>query len=137
MTTPHSIIDLDSLLDDLRLGVRYAARVGVLSDRAILSTLDAAEAAIAANQRPDVFALTTALNEIAALIAPMTIADLYFKRDPFLPESQRKSGVMQMALMLFALTVLATIGDYMHSLQREQEALSAIEKIRDLRHRRN
>lgn len=133
MTTPQSIIDLDSLLGDLRLAVRYAARVGVLSDRAILSTLDTAEAAIAMNERPDVFALTTALNEISALIAPMTIADLYFKRDPFLPASQRKSGVMQMVLMMFALTVLATIGDYMHSLQREQEALSAIEKIRELR----
>jgi hypothetical protein len=133
MTDQQSIIDLDSLLDDLRLGVRYAARVGVLTDRAILLTLESAETAIAAKERPDVFALTTALNEIAASIAPMTIADLYFKRDPFLPENQRKSGLMQMTLMIFALLVLATIGDYMHSLQREQEALSAIEKIRDLK----
>lgn len=133
MDEAQSIIDLRSLLDDLRLGVRYAARVGVLTDRAILLTLESAETAIAANQRPDVFALATALNEIAALIAPMTIADLNFKRDPFLPENQRKSGIMQMALMVFALLVLATIGDYMHSLQREQEALTAIEKIRDLK----
>jgi hypothetical protein len=127
------IIDLDCLLGDLRLAVRYAARVGVLTDRAILVTLEAAENALAAKQRPDVYALATALNDIAALIAPMTIADLNFRRDPFLPESQRKSAFMQMALMIFALSVLATIGDYMHSLQREQEALSALEKIRDLR----
>lgn len=133
MDAQQSIIDLRSLLDDLRMGVRYAARVGVLTDRAIVLTLESAEAALAANQRPDVFALTTALNEIAARIYPVTIADLNFKRDPFLPENQRKSGFMQMALMIFALLVLATIGDYMHSLQREQDALSAIEKIRDLK----
>jgi hypothetical protein len=127
-----AIIDLQSLLDDLRLSVRYAARVGVLKDRAIMQTLEVAEDAMANARRPDVFALTTALNEIAAAIAPMTIADLHFKRDPFRPESQRKSGMMQMALMLFSLSVLAIIGDYMHALQREQEALTSLEKIREL-----
>jgi hypothetical protein len=126
------IIDLQSLLEDLRLSVRYAARVGVLKDRAILQTLEEAEDAIAHSRRPDVFALTTALNEITVAIAPMSIADLHFKRDPFLPESQRKSGLMQMALMLFSLSVLAMIGDYMHSLQREQDALTSLEKIREL-----
>jgi hypothetical protein len=133
MSEQQGIIDVDCLLSDLRLAVRYAARVGVLTDRAILITLESAEKALRDMQRPDVYALATALNDIAALIAPMTIADLNFKRDPFLPETQRKSAFMQMALMIFALSVLATIGDHMHSLQREQEALSALEKIRELR----
>lgn len=128
----QDIIDLGALIADLRLAVRYAARMGVLKDRAMIQTLEDAEQAIAAEQKPDAFAVTSALNEIAALIAPMTIADLCLERDPFLPKNRRKSSFMRMGLIIFALIVLAAIGDSMFSLQREQEALTSLEKINHL-----
>lgn len=133
MNERQSIIDRDTLLGDLRLAVLYAARVGVLKNRDTIDKLEKAEAALAADQRIDTVALTSALNEIAALIAPITIADLRFERDPFLKRNHNTANTMQMVLSCFALLVLIITGDYMHALQNEQEVVTALDKIRDLK----
>jgi hypothetical protein len=127
---PTSIVDIEALVSDLRMAVRYAGRVGALKNRAAIDTIEQAEATLARGERPDSYALTIVLSEIATAIAPVTIADLQFGRDPFQSESQRKASLMQIALTVIVLVVLTMIGYFMHALQLEQEALASIEVIR-------
>lgn len=130
MMSNTRIVDVDSLLADLRIAVRYAGRVGVLKNRGVIETIEQAESALERDERPDAYAMTMALSEIATAIAPVTIADLQFGRDPFQPESQRKASLMQVTLTAVALVILAMIGYFMHALQREQDAVASIENIR-------
>jgi hypothetical protein len=132
MINPN-IIDLNQLVDDIRLTAKYASRVGVLRDKSILAELESAELAVSSGQRPNVQALAIALNDLVKLIAPMSLADLECGRDPFSAENQRKSRNIQLVLTFFTLIVLVAIGYFMHSLHREQEALQTIEKIQDMR----
>ena len=74
-----------------------------------------------------------ALNDVASLIAPMTLADLHFGRDPFAESNQQRSRVLQLCLTIFALLVLVVVGHFMHSLQQEQDALVTLEQIQELK----
>jgi hypothetical protein len=127
--TENSIVDVPSLLQDLRLAVAYAARVGALRDE----TLKIAERGMSDDSNPDVHALTLALNHVTQAIAPMTLADLKFGRDPFLAENQKRARRLQLSLTIFSLIVLTLIGYFMHSLGREQSAISTLKEIESLR----
>jgi hypothetical protein len=74
----------------------------------------------------DIHALMLALNEIAQVISPMTLADLKFGRDPFDSRNQITSKKLQFCLTLFALIVLTLIGYFMQSLRQEQSAIATL-----------
>ena len=95
--------------------------------------LEGAERALASSTKPDAYALTSALNDVASIIAPVTVADLRYGRDPFLPENQRRARIIQLCLTFFSLVVLVLTGYFMNSLHREQDALVTLEKIQDLK----
>lgn len=127
--TDHSLIDLDALRSDLRLASGYAARAGLLRDPALLGRLAAAEQDA---REPDVRALTQALNEAAQAIAPMTLADLRFGRDPFEQRNQRRARGLQLCLAIAALAVMLMIGHSMQSLRIEKAGLAAMEQLQAL-----
>lgn len=77
-------------VQDLRLGVHYGVQAGLFKDHDALDVLANAEKAFANAEEPDTRALTIALNEVAALIRPLTLADLQRGRDPFLQKNQKK-----------------------------------------------
>jgi hypothetical protein len=128
----NSIVDADAWIRDLRLAVTYGARAGLLRSTSVLDALKSAEEASSAGQSPDAHALTVAMNEVTQAIAPMTMADLKFGRDPFDPINQNRARRLQLLLTLFALGVLVFIGYFMHSLHREQSAISTLKEIQQL-----
>jgi hypothetical protein len=126
-----SVVDSTALVSDLRLASAYASRAGLLSDRTLLDSLEAAEKTIKNDKDPDIFILTIALNAITKTISPMTLADLRGK-DPFSPENQRTSQHVQLALSIFSLLLLLVIGFFMQALHREQEVLVALSNIQEM-----
>lgn len=128
-----SIIDSGALVRDLRLCVEYASRAGLLRDKQVIEALDTAEKSLRDDQAADVYALMVALNEVTHLIAPITVADLTFERDPFSPDNQRRSRVAQLWLSLMALFVLFLIGYFMQALRVEQAAIEEVSALQALR----
>lgn len=126
------ILDFDELVGDLRLAVAYAARAGLLREPSVLGLLKSADDTVAASQR-DFHALTQALNAVAQLIAPMTVADLRFGRDPFTPVNQTRAHRKQLGLTFLALVVLVLIGDFMHALRQEKDALITLQQVETLK----
>lgn len=131
MPSSAQIVNTEELLDDLRRSISYASRAGLLRDRE-LSTLEAIEAEIRDQHPADPRKLLVALNQVAAIIAPITVADLRAGRDPFDPANQTKARLMQMALAGIALLVLVLIGAYMSVLQSEQQIVREIADISEL-----
>jgi len=132
MTAAEShLIDTGELVDSLRRAIGYAASAGLLGDERVLRTLKDAEAALAAGARPDVEALSLALNRISTAISPITLVDLATGRDPLSPDNQRRSQRFRFWLTLFAFGVLLHIGYFIHSLQLEQAVLSGIDAIQE------
>lgn len=127
------ILDTAILVDSLRRAVTYAATAGLLKDGSVLDSLRDADAALAAGREPDARALTLALNQVAADIAPMTLTDLNFGRDPLSPDNQRRSRMQQLVLTVFALLILAHVGYFMHSLRLEQAVVQTLEAIQQQR----
>src|SRR6266508_3919046 len=129
----NSIVDIEALIHDLRLAVGYASKAGLLRDRKVLDVVKAADLALRREDLAsvDIEALTTALSEVAQIIAPITLADLKFGRDPFSPENQARSKLLQLGLAIFALLVLGTVGTFTHWLQRDQSLIQAVQQIDD------
>jgi hypothetical protein len=127
-----SVIDAQELVNDLRMCTAYASRVGLLQDQSLLESIARAQEAINRDGQPDVQLLARALNEAVRLIAPITVADLRFGRDPVSPDNQKKGRTMQLVLTSFALVVLALIGYFMDSLRKEQEAIETLVEIQEL-----
>ena len=125
--------DPEFLREDLRLGISYAARAGLLKDDAALQV--GGRLADGSNDPAPAggFSIIRALNEISQLIAPVTIADLRFGRDPFDQRNQRRSKRIQMVLTLAALLFLLLIGHFMHALRQEQEAVAALGSLQELK----
>ena len=133
MPDPTRVVDVDGLVEDLRLVTRYASSAGLLRDKTVLATLEAADKTIAKDSAPDVYAITSAINDVSQLIAPMTIADLKFHRDPFLDSNQKRAEFMQAFLTACALIALLLIGAIMESLRSEQEVLLLLQQVQDAR----
>ena len=129
--TTNSIVDVESLVKDLQRAVRYAAKAGLLRSRDILDVVKDAESALGQQGASSVHieALTKALNDVAQVIAPMTLADLECGRDPFSLENQRRSSRLQLVLSIFALLLMLVVGDYMDSLQKEQSAILGLQQF--------
>ncbi|MBB6583829.1 hypothetical protein [Ralstonia solanacearum] len=132
MSTPP-IVDADALIKDLRIAVTYAVRAGLLRDKEIIDLLETAEVGMKNGAGPDFSALTLSLNGISRVIAPITLADLHCNRDPFEEGNQKHSRVLQLFLTILALVVLLAVGTFMDALRIEQEALTSLTQIRDLR----
>jgi hypothetical protein len=128
----ESVFDVQALINDLRTVTRYAARAGLLSDTTTLDTLKTAEETTRGGHKPSVPALIKALDDVARVIHPITVADLTFGRDPFSPENQKRSKLFQFVLSLLALLILIVLGYSMLALQNEQDAIVAISKVQDL-----
>ena len=122
---------LERMVEDLRRGVTYATRAGLLSQdpTALKEACDALEL----GSRAGMHTLADAITKIARIIAPITLADLSSDRDPFSPKSQRRTRAMQVGLSIFALVVLALIGYFMHALRIEQAAITEVEHVEQLR----
>lgn len=120
-------------MDDLRLSTDYASRVGLLSGSSVLATLQSAEESIETSNKPDIYSLTLALNEVTKAIAPITLADLKFGRNPLDNRNQRAAQRLQLFLAALAISILAMIGYSMHALRQEQSAILTLEKVQNLR----
>ncbi|MEP6720794.1 MAG: hypothetical protein ABJA77_05080 [Variovorax sp.] len=129
--TAQPIVDLEALVSDLRLVCAYAAKAGLMTED-LLAASDRADQALLDPQRRDAKPVLAALSLGAQRIAPMTVADLKFRRDPFLPENQQRGRVAQFWLASFALVVLGFLVVYMLALQSEQDALANIEQVQRL-----
>lgn len=129
MSEPSGTVE--RMVDDLRRGVSYATRAGLLSQDP--ATLKEACDTLELGPKAEVRALAQSITKIAKLIAPITFADLSSDRDPFSRESQKRARAMQVGLSIFALIVLALIGYFMHALRIEQGAITAVERVEQLR----
>jgi hypothetical protein len=127
----NSLFDVESLLEDLGRMVAYAVRAGVLRNPAVIDSLKSFEASVAAGQKPDIHLLNLAINGVAQDIAPITLADLSFGRDPFTAVNQTRAKRLQLMLSIFALGVLILIGSFMDSLHREKAALLALKETKN------
>ena len=92
-------IDTDAiiklLLDDARLVIGYAVRVGRLTDDKLSKAINEAESATPDSKAQSVTVLTDTLNNAIKAIAPMTLIDLRAGRNPFDPLNQRFIKVLQ------------------------------------------
>ncbi|MEO7241816.1 MAG: hypothetical protein ABIW85_02810 [Variovorax sp.] len=127
-----SILDRDSLLGDLRLASGYASRAGLLRDGQLIDRMEAVEQSINADGRPNAYALTLALNDLAQAIAPMTLADLRCGRDPFERANQRRARVLQLGLAILALITMVLIGHSMSALGTEKAGLQAMQQLQSM-----
>jgi hypothetical protein len=132
MPEDRIVIDISILIDDLRLCVDYAARAGLFRDRDVTQAISAAENTIRSDASPNVQTVTVALNLVVQAIAPVTVADLRFGRDPFSKENQKKSRLFQFWLTVFCLIVLAEIGYSMNALRVEQGVVGELKDLEDL-----
>jgi hypothetical protein len=132
MADTISVINLEILVKDLREAVEYASRAGLLQDRGVLDAIKAAEQTIRNDAIPDVYSVTLALSAVAHVIAPMTIADLTFGRNPFSPDNQRKAKTLQFWMTVFCLIVLVLVGYSMNALRVEQEAIAELNEVQDM-----
>jgi hypothetical protein len=133
MVAEKSVLDVDILVADLRRSVEYAARAGLLRDREVIEAIRAAEQAIEQDRNsPDVSKISAALNSVAQAIAPVTVADLSFGRDPFSPANQRKGRRLQFWLTVFCLVILLLIGYSMNALRVEQGVIGELNEIQEL-----
>jgi hypothetical protein len=117
------------LLSSLREAVDYATTAGLLKDANALATLDAAESARRDGQAPDLKAVSQALNDMVALIAPLTLADLHFHRNPLSRENQARTRMYQFWLPVMALLTLLLIGYLMQSLRQAQSFVARVEQV--------
>ncbi len=117
------------LLSSLREAVDYATTAGLLNDANALATLDAAESARRDGQAPDLKAVSQALNDMVALIAPLTLADLHFHRNPLSRENQARTRMYQFWLPVMALLTLVLIGYLMQSLRQAQSFVARVEQV--------
>jgi hypothetical protein len=123
------ILDATRLASDLKVAAEYASKAGLLTDGTILAKLKEAQATLLDPQGPDIFVLTSALNDLLHLIAPISISDLHGGRDPFGTNNQRKSKLLSLSLAFFSVLILITIGWFMQALRIEQGALVSLNKI--------
>jgi hypothetical protein len=132
MVAPNSVINFDILVQDLRRSVEYASRAGLLRDREVLDAIKAAEQTIRTDADPNVHAVVLALNAVAQAIAPMTVADLTFGRDPLTPDNQRRAKTLQFWLTVFCLLILVLVGYSMNALRVEQSAIAELTELQEL-----
>lgn len=132
MAATRSVIDSEAVLSDLRLCSEYASRAGLLHDRTVVDALSAADQAIREGEEIDVNVLMLARNEVARVIAPITVADLAFGRDPFSAANQARARRAQLLLSLFALLAILVIGYFMSALRVEQGAVANVAEVQAL-----
>jgi hypothetical protein len=117
------------LLDSLREAVDYATTAGLLKDASALDVLDAAEGARQRGEKIDLKAVSAALNEMVALIAPLSLADLEFDRNPLSPTNQARARRFQFWLPVLALVLLLSIGYFMQSLRYAHSFVARVERV--------
>jgi hypothetical protein len=125
------ILNRGALVDDLKLATEYAARVGLLQDEKLLERLQRAEQDLQGGDT-GVHQLAVALNDVVRCIAPITLADLRFGRDPLSSRNQHKARMQQLWLTLLALFTLGLVGYFMQSLRIEQDAIKTLVQIQEL-----
>lgn len=123
------VVDVNTLLEDLRMAVAYASRAGLLYDRGLVNILKAAETTVRNDKPPDVGAVTFAINEIVKIIAPITLSDLRCGRNPLEENNQTRLRKIQFCLSIFVPILLIIIVYSANILSREQEALSGLAEI--------
>ncbi|SCK55324.1 hypothetical protein VAR608DRAFT_5695 [Variovorax sp. HW608] len=130
MDTPP-IVDLEALVADLRLVFGYAGKAGLMTPD-LLELFDRADQALADPSIRDARPALAALSAGAQKIAPITVADLRFGRDPFTPQNQGRARTAQFSLACFAVLVLVVLAMFMIDLQNEQDALATIEQVQSM-----
>ncbi len=117
------------LVASLREAVNYATTAGLLNDATALTVLETAEGAQQRGEPPDLKSVSEALNGMVALIAPLTLADLHFDRNPLSPDNQARTQRFQFWLPVLALILLLVIGYFMQSLRQSQSFIARVERV--------
>ncbi len=128
-TTDKDAAEKVDLVSSLREAVDYATTAGLLKDASALAALDSAEAAQKRGDQPDHKAVSEALNNMVAMIAPLTLADLHFDRNPLSPANQARTRKFQFWLPVLALVLLVLIGYFMQSLRHSQSFIARVERV--------
>ena len=130
-------IDTDAiiklLLDDARLVIGYAVRIGRLTDDALQKAVYEVESATPDAKGQSVTLLTNALNNAIKAIAPMTLIDLRAGRNPFDPRNQRFIKVLQAVFCVLTITLTISVARMSDTLHRLDTAMKAFQQIQESR----
>ncbi len=130
-------IDTDAiiklLLDDARLVIGYAVRIGRLTDDTLQKAVYEVESATPDAKGQSVPLLTNALNNAIKAIAPMTLIDLRAGRNPFDPRNQRFIKVLQAVFCVLTITLTISVARMSDTLHRLDTAMKAFQQIQESR----
>ena len=121
--------EIEELLEDSTLVMRYAVRVGRLPDETLLTAIDNVRSASAADAPRAVPALLLALNNAVRAIGPMTLAELRDRLSPFDARGQRRLKRAQLFFSVLTIFLVALVADLTEYLHRADTALKAFQEI--------
>ena len=121
------------LLDDARLVIGYAVRIGRFTDDSLQKAVYEVESATPESRAQSVTILTDALNNAIKAIAPMTLIDLRAGRNPFDPRNQRFVKVLQAIFCVLTITLTISVARMTDTLHRLDTAMKAFQQIQESR----
>jgi hypothetical protein len=121
------------LLDDARLVIGYAVRVGRLPDDKLQTAVYELESAMPGSKGQNLTVLTETLNNAIKAIAPMTLIDLRSGRNPFDPRNQRFVKFLQALFCVVTITLTLIVAHMTDNLNRLDTALKGIHQIQESR----
>ena len=123
--------ELADLLNDARLVIDYAVRVGRLPDGTLPEALHAVESAAPESVAATLPALAAALNSAILSIAPMGLLELRSGRSPFDPRNQRSIRALQALFCAFTIALTIAVAGLTERLHRQDTALKALQQIQE------
>jgi hypothetical protein len=123
--------DASQLLDDARLVVDYAIRVGRLPNDALPRALHAVESSAPETVSRELPALAAALNEASFAIAPMNLIELRAGRNPFNPRHRRIIRVLQGVFCFCTIALTVAVADQTEHLHRQETALKTLQRLQE------
>lgn len=128
---PHPIEKTQALLDDARLMLGYASRMGRLPNRNMLAVIERAEAAKPgdAGYAHAVTELLCVVNQLAQAIRPVTVADLGSKWTPF--PQHRYDAVLRPFIALAATLLIFVLGYVTFDYTQARATAAALTELGD------
>lgn len=127
------VTEVNEALDDARLVISYAVRVGRLPDDALLKVVAAVRAASPDEAVKELPALVIALNSAVRSIAPMSLTQLRSGLSPFEPRGQRRLKRSQVFFSILTIILGALVATFTEQLRRQDLALRGFQQIQDSR----
>jgi hypothetical protein len=123
--------ELEQILQDARLVINYAFRVGRLPDDSLLNAVARARNAPPEDGAKELPALVVALNNAVRAIAPMSLTQLRAGLSPFEPRGQRRLKTAQVFFSVLTILLGALVATFTEQLRREDLALKSFQQIQD------